>query len=441
MRLVRVLLEIVELGPRRQNEPVPLVGRGRERTPAVGARGQQGLTVDRRRRLRPTREQPGKPRAERTRSGSEPEEGEQGSGQRARGHPPGDGASGGNARPGNHEGHSEGRPVDEDAVLLLSMLAEHLAVVPDGRDDAPAERRRKPREEPADLAVHVRHLAGVALLPGGALPVSRRLVRRVRIVVVDPEKVRAVARRRGRPRQGRVGDGTRAALRVPLLPHPLGDHRIVVNGEAAVQAEPAVEDPRRHESGGAVAAARQDRGERRDVGRERRDAVVADAVLGRIQPGHEAAVRRQGQRSGRQRVREARPALRERIEVRRQGPASDGPADVVRAGRVEGEQDEGRRRVGGVRDGWKQDEDGQQAGATQHRRKDSRKRGQTSCRGQTPKRNGRRLRGARDFRSRLPYGRYGMLKPFTRKTAIWPLVMLAFGQKFPPPQPAVTPSL
>jgi len=35
---------------------------------------------------------------------------------------------------------------------------------------------------------------------------------------------------------------------------------------------------------------------------------------------------------------------------------------------------------------------------------------------------------------------YGRLKVLTRKTAIWALVTESFGQKFPPPQPPVTPS-
>ena len=249
--------------------------------------------------------------------------------------------------PERMRGTLERRLVDEDAVLLLSVLAEHFPVIADGGHDAAAGARRQLREQAPDLAIHVCHLAGIPLVARPVLPVAGRLVGRVRIVVVDPQKIGPVARGPGRPCQRGVGDRFGAALRVSLLPHPLGDHRVVVQREAPAEAEAAIEHPRRHERGRVVSVTGEDGRQRRDVGGKRRNAIVAHAVLGRVQPGHEAAVRWQGQRSRRERAGETRAGAGEGVEVGGEGLAGDDSAHVVGASRVEGQQDEGRRLVGG----------------------------------------------------------------------------------------------
>ncbi len=81
-----------------------------------------------------------------------------------------DHAPGGHARPREDQRHREGALVEEDAVLLLAVLPEHLAVVADGGHDPPAGiPTRKAAEEASDLPVDVGDLAGVPAGGGRAL--------------------------------------------------------------------------------------------------------------------------------------------------------------------------------------------------------------------------------------------------------------------------------
>ena len=275
-----------------------------------------------------------------------PDEREQRRGEPARGHRAVDDAPRRHSRTREEQRHGEGALVEENAVLLLAVLAQHLAVITDRSDDPPAASRQS-REEPPDLPVDVRDLARVAPRRRCALPVAGRQVRGVGIVVVHPHEPGTAGRKLRRPGEGRARDEGGVALRIALLPQPLGDHEVVVEVEPPRQTEAAVEDTRSDEGCRAVPALRENFGERRDLRGERPYAVVPHAVRRRLEAGEERAVGRERQRRGRQGSAEARPFFGQSVEVRRLRGSAFDTSDVVRAGRVERDQDDGGRAGGG----------------------------------------------------------------------------------------------
>ena len=166
-------------------------------------------------------------------------------------------------------------------------------------DDQRAVREAGPLEtleDHAELRVHERDLPVVGVAGESSRVVARRLVRRVGIVVVDPEE----PGRRGseplvepleRSARGLVGrplDVGRAPLVVSSR------ERVVVHLEAPVEPEPLLERKTRDERGRAVPGASERIGEGRDALRQGVVGVVADAVAERRQAGEDRGVRRPG---------------------------------------------------------------------------------------------------------------------------------------------------
>src|SRR4029078_5749140 len=93
-----------------------------------------------------------------------------------------------------------------------------------------------------------------------------------------------------------------------------GSHAIVVHLETAVQAEARVEDERAQEGAGGVPGGGEPGGERLDGRIEAERAVVANAVVRRIQAGEDRRVRRQRQRHVRVGGLEAHAVARQAVE-------------------------------------------------------------------------------------------------------------------------------
>ena len=183
------------------------------------------------------------------------------------------------------------------------------------------------RDDAGDLAVGEGNLAvvGVPLVPRGER--LGRVVRRVRVVQVDPGEER--------PAFGAVDPRERLVDR--LVAGPLDGaqrHRallaevevVEVGVEALVDAPLRVEDVGGDEAAGAVAVGLQDLGERQLVRAEEEASVVAHAVLGRELAGEQARVRGQGERRDRLGLLEQDALAGELIEGRR--------LDVLRAVRL-----------------------------------------------------------------------------------------------------------
>src|SRR5262249_5714689 len=149
------------------------------------------------------------------------------------------------------------------------------------RDDeqtlvAPARADR--RDEAAELGVGERDLAVVGPAREGGGEARRRIVGAVRIVEVDPEE-EALRRRREPGERGVDHLGGRALGEAHGATRTALD-AVVVDGEALVEAEAALEDARADEGGGRVAGGGEAPRERRHRRREAVDRVVPHAVGG-----------------------------------------------------------------------------------------------------------------------------------------------------------------
>ena len=209
--------------------------------------------------------------------------------------------------------------VEKDAVLVLAVVAESLAVVGEEHDeravvDLPhAEKVEKPSGD----RVRRRDLAVVGVGSITRLQRLRRLVGRVRLVEVEKREEAPVRRLRADP-------ALEPAARVvpgPLkLPDRLGGvarlDGIVVEVEALADSGPAVENDRRDGAARRVPARLQPRREGRVVLAETVSEVVAHAVLIGKQPGEERRVRWQRQGHVRDRVVEDDRVGGQAVEVR-----------------------------------------------------------------------------------------------------------------------------
>ncbi len=225
--------------------------------------------------------------------------------------------AGADSRPDHHERHVDRGLIQQRPVLCFAVIAEPFAVV--GDDD---DRRRSGHDaierldQPSKLLVHRRHFAEVRRrrVPR-AVRLGRR-VRRVRIVVVHPQKER-LRGRRAKLAECRVGRVLRGALGLA------GRTLVVEPIESTREAKSPGERERRHERGGAVARLVEPFSEHRPIGRHV-PGVFMEPVTGRIETRHHRRVRRQSLGNRR---------------IRLQVPASSRDEAVVR----------GRLDAGGVR--------------------------------------------------------------------------------------------
>ena len=249
------------------------------------------------------------------------------------------------------------RLVEEDAVRVLAVLAERLAVVARDHDEGAVVQLpfAETREEAPDRRVDARDLAVVRILREALLVRGRRVVRVVRVVEVHPDEHRpgGAAVEPGE----RTGDDLAAApllrrVRVgAVLARP---EARVVDVEAAVEAGSdrplRVEDHRAHERGRAVAGELQ---QRREVGdrRRQREAEVLHPVERRVRAGEDRGVRDGRHRRLRVRALEHDGLAGERVERGREAlpRRAEEPHTVGAHGVERDEHDVGRRGRGRAR--------------------------------------------------------------------------------------------
>src|SRR5262249_46328207 len=144
-----------------------------------------------------------------------------------------DPASRGDPRAADDERHVHRRVVDEDAVRLLAVLAEALAVIGERDDERVVEDAAsgEPLDERADRAVHERDLAVVRAIAELTVERRRRLVVGVRIVEVEPGEEGRVAGFEPGPRRGEHLVG-RALREEELPPWRRAREVVVVDVEA-----------------------------------------------------------------------------------------------------------------------------------------------------------------------------------------------------------------
>ena len=261
----------------------------------------------------------------------------------AAGHDRGD-DTGRHPRTGHDPRHAQRGVVDEDAVGLLAVLAQSLAMVRGHEDEGarrPALRLQEP-QQPAELRVHEGDLAVVGAAGEPRREVRRRLVGRVGVEVVDPEEPRG-RRPRFQPRPGRGRRLVRGTLHVGRAAPVLAVGQVIVvhveparEAEAPVQREPGDEGRR------PVPRVVEGLGQGGDGLGQHEVAVVAHAVAKRGEPGEDRGVRRCRERHVGDRGREARAAGGQRVEDGGRGAGVTVAADVVGAEGVDGdEQDVG----------------------------------------------------------------------------------------------------
>ena len=225
------------------------------------------------------------------------------------------------------------RVVDEERVPLLAVLAEALAVIAEQHDQgvlAKAERVQL-GQQPADLRIDVGDLVEVRTrVTAGER--SRGRVRFVRVEEVGEQEERPVRGGGGPQRVDRmVGDLVRPALD-PVLAE------VVVDLEALVEAEFAIQHVGAQFRRGEVAALAEDLGQRHVVVAQLKRAVVPDAVDERIDAGHQAGVGGQRDRRRRHAVLEQRALGGEAIDVGRGPLRVTVTAEMIGAGRVQRDQ-------------------------------------------------------------------------------------------------------
>ena len=228
--------------------------------------------------------------------------------------------------------------VEQEAVLVLAVGAEPLAVIGQHHDRGPPRRPRllERGDQLPDEVVGERDLAAVGVA-GVALAERRRgCVGRVRVEQVDPGEERPAAV---------LGQPVRR-VRGGLRPRPLAAPRagvvvpqvVVEQLEPLPQPEQARGGERGDEGRGRPAAPAQLLGQRGDVVRQPEAGVVAHAVRRRVEPREDRGVGRRRQRDGGPGARHARPLRGQRVQVRRGHRGGAVARDVVGAQRVERDQ-------------------------------------------------------------------------------------------------------
>src|SRR5438876_3238525 len=224
------------------------------------------------------------------------------------------------------------------------MLAEALAVIPDGDHDGVARLAAlvQKGEKPADLLIHECDLGIVGRDAVEARPGERGagVVGIVRVVEVNPREERCPVTARGlEPRKRGSDDDVTGAVDGKLLVddlRPRAGEVIVVGIEAAVEPEALRKHIRRNECARSITPGpKLFRGGCRTV-RQSLASVDAHAVLGRFEPGEEGGVRGQRHRAWRVCRLEADAGRRERVELRREririavAPEPIGPGGIER---------------------------------------------------------------------------------------------------------------
>ncbi len=214
----------------------------------------------------------------------------------------------------DHERHPDGFVVEEDAVLVLAVIAEAFAVIgekDDRRGVVEAFRSQKP-EQLAEVLVGVLDLAVVG---AGGGEFGRGRIRRVRLVGVDEQK--ELRRRLTSEPADRVQHRGLARPLQLAERHVGGGGRqlIVERVEAAVESDLPAEHVRRHEAGGCVAGVLEAVLQELLIFPDGEPDVVAHAVFERQLPGQDRRVRRQRLRRVRVRTLEQHAVSDEAIDV------------------------------------------------------------------------------------------------------------------------------
>src|SRR5947208_15988853 len=179
------------------------------------------------------------------------------------------------------------------------MLAETLAVIPDGDHDGVVRLAAlvQKREKPADLLIHERDLSIVGGDTLEARPGERGVgvVGIVRVVEVNPREERGpVTARRLEPRKRRSGDDVTGTVDGKLLMddlRPRAGEVVVVGIEAAVEPEALRKHIRRNECARSITPGPKLFRDGCRTVRQSLSSVDTHAVLGRFEPGEEGCVR------------------------------------------------------------------------------------------------------------------------------------------------------
>ena len=205
-------------------------------------------------------------------------------------------------------------------------------------------------QQASELAIDERHLAIVQRRPEAVRDIGRRFVRRVRIVVVQPEEParRLSAGSRRKPLERCVGAGVRRTLDVRRSTGIVPAREVVlVLLEPAIESEPAIERKARHDGPRSVARLPEVLRGRLDSGSQHESAVVAKPVAERRQPGEDRCVRWAGQRRVRNRGLEAHATRGQRVQRRSGGGLVSVRTDTIGSQRVD-RHEQYVRRIGGA---------------------------------------------------------------------------------------------
>src|SRR5437867_9768893 len=183
------------------------------------------------------------------------------------------------------------------------MFAEPFAVIA-GDDDGPSRRSN----EAAELLVHRRNLTEVEIIAkSGSVRLGRR-VRKMRIVIMHPEKQR-LCRWTREVGEGAIGGFLR---RTYFRPH---GHLIVIDIEAPPQSETSRDGESRDKRRGAITCALHLLREHRDLIRQIA-AILVHAVSGGIETGHDRSVRGESLWNRRVGLTKKKAAAGQRVEIR-----------------------------------------------------------------------------------------------------------------------------
>ncbi len=343
--------DVVELGLRRLDVLVPVVGQRRQVAPAQvqprvqrlaidpprlgGARPSRSTGLRERERQRPAREARGRGHAGHL--GDRREDVGEGHGRRhrlARAPAP---------RKLHEERHVDRLAVEQDAVLVLAVVVQALTVI-----------REKDHEravvEPALLQKrdHLAHdLVGsgdlaVVRKRVAALVGLRRLVRRVRLEEVQERKDAALRMGRNPIREEPLGLLAAALHAREGLVHARRLDVVLPEVEAPRNSGRVRQNDRGDRAARGVAGRLERRGDRRGAGAQGIAQVVPDAVLRREETGEERDVGRERQRDVGVGVREEHGILAQRVEVGRLHVRVAVRRKVVGPQRVDGDQHDRR---------------------------------------------------------------------------------------------------